>query len=374
MAEENVVATPEATADVTTTTTETTAPVETTNTSTAEAAPSLDEELLDVWVKNNVPGQKERTRAPDGKFAPTPKDALTQEHKPQQAAQQAKQPTAPAAKVDRPYSWSSEMKAKLGAVPPDVVAYAAKRDREQMQAISKAGEVVKQYEQALGGYRELDQLVEHYQQDFIRRGISPVQAFATLLNAQATLDRDPREGLTQIAATYGMDIRPFLYGPNAMQQQPDPVAAQLNERIVQLQQQLQAVTGTVSQREQAAAQAEEQARAREMETLHSEIDTFSTGKPFFEDVKPMMAALLRSGQAQGLPDAYDMAVNAHPQVRSRIQQDQRAKEEAARANEAKQKAEAARRAASVNVRGGPSGTSPRSIDDTIRDAARRLYS
>jgi hypothetical protein len=86
-----------------------------------------------------------------------------------------------------------------------------------------------------------------------------------------------------------------------------------------------------------------------------------------------MAALLRGGQASDLAEAYDMAVNAKPDIRRRIQADQRKAEEDKRTADARSKADQARRAASVNVRSVPVGANPKTMDDTLTEIARRRY-
>ena len=87
-----------------------------------------------------------------------------------------------------------------------------------------------------------------------------------------------------------------------------------------------------------------------------------------------MSALMLGGQAGTLVEAYDMAVFANRSTRERIHQDQRTQEDARRQADAQAKAEQARRAASVNVRSGsPGSQTPKTIDDTLKEIARRRY-
>jgi len=88
-----------------------------------------------------------------------------------------------------------------------------------------------------------------------------------------------------------------------------------------------------------------------------------------------MASLLTSGAAEGLEDAYDQAIRAHPTHGAAWLAKQLADAEATRKAEAQRKAKDARQAAAVNVprRGTLQAAKPvGSMEDTIRDEATRL--
>ena len=340
---------------------------------TAEPAKkSIDMELLEVWDKHQQP------RKPDGRYDRKTADdkvaaAVKAKAAPQQKlADQPKvvQPDAQAkpATTALPYSWSAEKKARLASLPPqyrDVVEYAAQRDKEANAYISRAGETVKQYQEYAKGHETLDKVLNHYSSDFTRRGVSPVQAVATLLDAQSKLDANPRDGLIQIAATYGIDLRPAFAGQQA-QQQDNPLILQLHER-------LQEATARIDAYEQRMTQQQQQSAQQQLSEMQSDIEKFSSDKPFFEEVRPVMAALLRAGRAKGLDDAYDMAMHAVPETRQSIQVDQQKAFEAKRAADAREKSEAARKAAAVNVRSSPAATQKRTMDDDLMEIARRHY-
>tara|TARA_B110000503_G_scaffold137510_1_gene221835 strand:- start:6265 stop:7353 length:1089 start_codon:yes stop_codon:yes gene_type:complete len=334
---------------------------------TKEAAEptSIDEELLQVWDKT-----QNQPRKPDGKYdrkqaAAAAKLITDQPPVKQEAVVQAK--ASPPS--DLPHSWSADKKARLAALPPeyrDVVEYAAQRDKDAFAQISRAGETVKQFQEYVKQYDSLDKVLGHYSADFARRGVHPVQAVATLLDAQAKLDANPRDGLVQIGLSYGIDLRPAFQGQQVQQPANDPRVAQLNDALQQTQARLDAY-------EQRMVQADQMAEQEQSSALQGHISNFSKDKPYFDEVRPVMAAMLRAGQANDLDDAYDMAVHAKPDVRQRIQLDQRKADEEKRTAEAKSRAEAARKAASVNVKSGPSGSPQRSIDDDLMEIARRHY-
>jgi hypothetical protein len=112
-------------------------------------------------------------------------------------------------------------------------------------------------------------------------------------------------------------------------------------------------------------------QAREAASLNSEIADFSKGKEHFETVREDMAALLQTGRATTLQDAYDKAVRINPVTFAAEQAKQLAMQNADKAK----KAADAKRSASVNItsRGviapkAAVGT----FEETIRSEAERL--
>jgi hypothetical protein len=287
------------------------------------------------------------------------------------------------------------MKAKWSTLPPDVQTYVAQRDKETHAAITQAGQKLKAFEQQVKDHAPLSQLIEAHADTFRRRGVTPAQGLAVLLEAQRRLDAAPKAGLVEIGRMYGIDLRSFLQpqapSPQASQPQavapqsgqppsgeqppadravPDPATAQLVEALrAELRQTTQRLAVHES-RVNAQEQAESQARSAAVQRA---VAAFGEDKPYFAEVKPLMAALLNGGQAKDLADAYDMAVNADRDIRLRIQTDQRQAEEEKRAAGARTKADQARRAAAVNVRSGPAAVNPKTMDDTLNEIARRRY-
>jgi hypothetical protein len=277
------------------------------------------------------------------------------------------------------------MKAKWSDLPPDVQTYLAERDKETEAAIMQA-EQAKLYE-------PIGQLIAANQDLFAKRNVTPAQGLAVLVAAQRSLDADPRAGLAEIARAYGIDLGPAVQArdasparetpasqtpaapptgepPKPDQAAPDPakLVAALRDEVRQITQRVAAHESRVKAQEQAVLQARNVERERA-------IARFAADKPYFQEVRPLIDVLLQSGQAKDLAGAYDMAVNAHPDIRQRIHADQRKAEEERRSAEARAKADQARRAAAVNVRSTPAGapTNPRTVDETLNEIARRRY-
>jgi hypothetical protein len=338
--------------------------------------PSLDADLRAVWNKNHP------DRWAEGRFTPREPDARASRDasgKPAEVSADGEttgqadplRRDQAASSVAAPLSWTADMKAKWETLPPDVQTYVARRDKESHEAITRAGQYVKSLGQVVEAYEPLGQVITAYQDDFARRGMPPAQGIAVLLDAQRRLDADPVGGLVQIGLMYGIDLRQALQGQGANPQggQPAP-AAQASPWDNEA---LRPVLDQVGLHQRWIA-AQEQAREEAIGTeLQHTIADFADGKQFFDEARPLMAALLRGGQANDLAEAYDMAVNAKPDIRRRIQADQRRTEQDKRTMDARSKADQARRAASVNVRSVPIGANPKTMDDTLTEIARRRY-
>ena len=150
-----------------------------------------------------------------------------------------------------------------------------------------------------------------------------------------------------------------------------------------MQQQIAQLQGTIQNQQQQAQNMQKQ----EVQTL---IDNFQTAKdedgnlkhPHFEAVQNQMAALVGSGQAKDIAEAYDMAVFANPSTRAKVLEEQAKQKEEQAKKETQQevKAEAVQKAKKqqrVNVKG--SGTPSNSavpsgmtLNETIKFSMKQL--
>ena len=139
------------------------------------------------------------------------------------------------------------------------------------------------------------------------------------------------------------------------------------QQIMQLQQQLQNMQKTQMSNRQMSEQ-------QQSDAIHGEIETFAnqadkTGKqkhPYFENVKPLMASLIESGQVDGLEQAYDMAVKAHPDTSALVASEQSQQENAKRQAEAKKKADKVKKAKATNLDTSPNDSAPKVLNKDLR--------
>lgn len=349
-------------------------------------------DLMKVWQKHNP------DRYSDGKFAPKEAPAVTDAPAAPEAAAATEPVSADPPKdakveqakpaIDPPLSWSADMKAKWAALPPELQTYVAQRDKETHNAYTQSGQKLKELETQVKAYEPFDQLIQANKDNFARRGVAPAQAFAVLLEAQRQLDANPLAGLVQIGLGYGIDLRPVLQGqaPQFAQQAqvaPDPLVAELEARNRGLEQRVASHEKKIADRETA----EKQATIRQGESI---VEKFKAEKdksgnllrPYFDDaeVQDYICLLVQNGKIAEIGDshakleaAYDQAVHALPNIRQRIQEDQRKADEAKRTAEAKAKADEARKSNSVNVRSAPAAANPKTEDDTLHEIAAKYY-
>lgn len=176
--------------------------------------------------------------------------------------------------------------------------------------------------------------------------LRPEQYIKDLVQWERSLATDPAGTIVALARQAGVDLASLAAGVPPQEQQQQQISARLQmiERRIQ---------------------------EEEQQRVHSTIAAFAKGKPHFETVRRVMGALLTTGQAESLQDAYDRAVWASPEAREAILQERQAEEMARRA----QASATAKNAAAVNVRGGiPPSAGNGSLDDALRDTYRRVMS
>jgi hypothetical protein len=280
----------------------------------------------------------------------------TQEATEQEAKEQ---PAKPASALRPPQSWGASAKAKFGELPPEIQQEVVKRERDFDKGL--------QQNAGLANFgRSLAEVISPYQAMLHAEGSDPVTVVSDLMKTAYLLRTAPApqklQLFRQVAQQFGVDLNGLT--AQAEDVYVDPQIAAIQARQQQLEQYLQ-------QQHFAAQQASQASQTQETSRLTSEIEEFSSdpAHPHFEEVRPYMAALLKSGQAQGLDDAYEQATWGRPEIRASLME----------AQEAKRKAEAARRAkdaqaAAVSVRGAPHGGSGLPAPkDSLRAEIESLY-
>lgn len=289
---------------------------------------------------------KPKEQAPEAGAAPATAEAQQTE-----TATPA-EPEAPKEPIRIPPSLPAAVKAKFEALDPDVQSAFHKLEETVQTAKAewgKKGERLNRYDEILGPHVDRWRIA----------GLDEFSGIQTLLSAQNILDKDPVGGILHIARSYGVTPQHLaqafgvqVIGPQsgaeghmAPTQQPD-FAAVLQSYLQPVMQEVQTLRQSQEHREFSAAQAE--------------VESFATDPKnrYFEDVRPLVAHLIDSGQADTLQDAYDKAIWMSPDIRPLLLQEAQAparpdpKKAAEQAQ--RQKAQQAKQAG-VSVTGGPSG-------------------
>lgn len=253
-----------------------------------------------------------------------------------------------------PNTWKKEVAEKWNTLPPEVRAEVERRESDFHKGIE-------QYKTQAQMAQSFERAIAPYMATINSLGITPDKAVGELMAADHRLrygsPQEKNAYFQQLAQSYGVDLSQAVQA----QQQIDPYVSNLQQQVQQLQGYLQ--------------NQQNQVKMQEAQTLNSEIGNFASDPKHshFESVKEHMAALLQAGQAKDLPDAYEQAVWANPTTRQAMIAEQQTKLR----EEATQKAQAAKQAASVNIKSRPSmpvSTPIGTMDDTIRATLRRLQS
>lgn len=277
-----------------------------------------------------------------------------------------------------PQSWSKADQEAWKALPANVKALIHKREADIAQVIGRAGNAVK----ALKDNQPILQGVEPYKQYLAQReqmtGVPAGKLVNDVLRFAYSFDtaqsNDQKLGiLEEIVGSFGIDLSPWI-GRDAAEalrgaRSSDPRVEQLTQVVADLQAQLQ----QRSQQEQAQAE----------QALVSAIDAFSQNTkdfPYFRHVRNQMGALIGALDPHDdrpvetlLKEAYETACWAHPKVRARLLRDQQRQTQESHLRQVSKKADNARKAAAVNVKGGVPSPSKRSMSDDIRATADKFY-
>jgi hypothetical protein len=229
---------------------------------------------------------------------------------------------------------------------------------------SRKGERLNRYDEILGPRVDRWRLA----------GLDEFSGIQTLLAAQDVLERNPVEGLTHIARSYGVDLRALagqaIQQPSGLEGQRAPTVAP------ELQTVLQPLVQQVQTLQQQLQQSQQQSEQQKVTEAQAEVQAFASDPNhlYFDNVREQVAALLSAGQAQTLAAAYEQAIWASPEIRPLLLADQakaqqaeaqkRAQEQAART-----KAATAQQAAgSVTGAPAPGAQPPPGPVGSIRDS------
>ncbi len=313
---------------------------------TPEAAvvetPPTIEETMDRVAREVA--EREPLQGPDGRFqpkvaAPGAPAGTDVPGKPELAAPEPVKPG-----IDAPQSLSDDVKKVWAQLPPAVQAEWAKRESESTQKITTDGQRIKalsSFEDALAPFQARLQQVQAPPHEYVRR----------LAQADQLLASDPHRGIQEVARLYGIDLRQAVTG------QPDPSSA--------LHSEVKSLKAELSQLKEADANAR-------IRVANQQIEQFKKDRPHFDAAEDMMDKLIRSGAAKGLEDAYDMAINAHPEIRAKIAADATKAAEAKAAEDAKARQAKDAKISPLARRPGSTPTAPikgKSIWDTAERVA-----
>lgn len=329
---------------------------------------------------SGVRQESARARGPDGKFAKAAdlpkgseskapaqsatkapvKPTLSVVKSPAQAPQPDPKPpldgvaTAPVQgstpEVRAPQGWTAPEREAFAKAPPELQQAMVRREKEYHQGIEKSALGAKEWSRA-------EQVIAPHRA--MIGNADPIQVVGNLLQAAHTLNYAPPQAKAQFLARMIKDSGvPIELLDSALSGQPAPEQAQHQQPVIDQR----AITAQIE-------------AVMHMERLRMQAEAFGKDRPFFEKLKPRMAALLRDGFAQDLDSAYDQAREADPEVRAAIRQQEAEdaqRERARRANEGPNGPASTQRAriAGSSVKSQPAPAPPGRQADQTEDILR----
>lgn len=282
----------------------------------------------------------------------------------------ASKPAAP------PGGWSQDAKSKWESLPTEVQAAVIKREQEISDGFKAKADELKRYQ-------PIEQAIAPHRADYQKYGIaSDAEAIQRLLQWRASIEQNPRMGITALARFFGVDLTQSAQPSGGASQQDQQTSGQtqpldlraltpaLNQILSPIVNQVRALQTNVQQREQASIQ--------------GQLAEFAKTHPHFEKVKvgmgQLMALAAQSGADMTLEQAYQKAAWADDELRETMLREQKEADERERAKAAteaekkrKEEAEArerdnqSRRAATVS----PKSATPSSANGPARMAGRK---
>jgi hypothetical protein len=327
---------------------------------TAEPAQTLDDVLnsafddIEAREEAETPKQtSDRLRDEAGRFAKTDVIPEAKTAPPIASETPPSDPITPEV-AQAPNTWTPALKAKFPTLEPDIQQEIMKREKEFARALSTHDQ-----DRLFG--KSLRDVVSPYMPIINAEGSTPEQAIQSLLNSAYLLrTASPQEKgklIANLAKQYGAELPTALAQPEAVEG-VHPIVAQLQSEINQLR-------GVMTSREQQERMHQQQENLRQVEAF-----LVDPQYPYANDVAEQIAGLIRSGMATNLKDAYNQAIYLQPDVRQKVFAAQQAEAQRKQIEEAKLKAEQAKKTASVNLRAKPSlpaKAKPGTIQQTLED-------
>lgn len=284
------------------------------------------------------------------------------EDAPEEASETAENPTETDAEntpeeepVEAPASWTAEAKERFAQLPRETQEYIAEREAQREKAINQSKAELAEMRKSVSGIENVTNKHGQYLQSL---GMSPDQAFDTLLTAEYTLrhgsPQQKMQMIQQLSRDYNIPLQ--LEGQDG------------NDYVAHLSQELNSVKSELSNLKSGQEEWRTQQGLQIIESFQNEKDEAGNPlHPFYADVETTMLGLIQSGLAKGLPDAYEKAIKIVPEVSQKLQAEE--KKRADKINS--EKAKKAKTEAPIKSRSLPKNMTAKS--ESEEDTLRRVY-
>jgi len=333
----------------------------------AVASQPKETDLLSIMAtepKEQADGAQQQTT--------TKVDETAGDQQPTQAQPSNEKPLDPHA------NWPKEAKERFGKLDKDSQAFMLEREQAMQADYTRKTQELSALRR---DYEPVDKLFTPYKDQMKSSGHTPFSLIEGWANVEkALMNGKGIDVVRGIVHGYKLDANSVIAAlgaapGNSQQQQP-------GQQVFQLPPEVQAKLQKIDQFE-TRFQAQDQAvKDAEVARVSQAIDDFKSAKdgqgnalhPHFEDLETDMAVLAQVVRAQGktpdLNDLYEKAVYANPSTRAKVLAAEKQSEEKRLKEEARAKAEKARKASS-SVTGAPSSGSSQPLSNG-RDSSMSL--
>lgn len=288
--------------------------------------------------------ETEKPAAPDKQELAAAKTATAA----QQQAQPVKAPVTPQTPaIAAPQNWKGNGKVEWARLPQHIqkeISDDYARNTETQGRLAKLDAAIGDRSQVLAA-----------QYGSVEQGLQNLFAISDMAT------KNPQGFLLWFAQQRGINLTSLTGQDPPQGEQPADASHPLMAEVSKLRSQLQDM--------QTHQQAERQSQ------LQAEISSFGSdpSRPYFNDVRLQMAALMQSGSAKTLQEAYDQAVWARPDIRGTFLEEERK-----RALEANAAIVAKAKQAAGSLTGHPGSKTPddepdEDLDATIRRSVNRAF-
>ncbi len=252
-------------------------------------------------------------RDESGRFKPKDIPSSTPEKTPATPREQVTEPAKVTAPVLPPSGWDAETKELFNQVSPEIQRQLVKRENDLRR---RSDQEVEQARQIQRTYAEIDQALAPRMPELQRLGVKPGEVVSRFMAWQQHLDTNPKQGLRDLAQSYGLDLHQLAQEEAQQPQEPAYVR--------ELRNQYQQTQGLLQQFQQ-------QTEAQKVQALQNELlgftqETDAQGnlvRPHLEHIVEDMLPYVQHIRAtnpnmaprQILQSAYEKAIWANPSTR-----------------------------------------------------------
>ena len=207
----------------------------------------------------------------------------------------------------RPSSWKKDYEEHWGKLDPTLQDYIQQREADYAKGVST-------YKNQWDSAQPLIRAIEPFAPILQQHNIDPAQWISNLGRAHSVLalgsPEQKQQMFAQLANDYGVSLNEVGGG------YADPQFSLIAQELNQIKNQWN--------------QFQTQQERTEQASLQNEIQSFSTDKPYFDEVRETMAGLLQAGMANDLQSAYDKAIRLNDNIAQKVQAEQAHKSESDR--------------------------------------------